>query len=88
MARRKRTGTQVGAYEAKTRFGELLSEVEEQGVAITITRRGVPIARLVPVNDGRPQASGDLYRAFLDFQRAHPFDGTTTKQLIEEGRRR
>lgn len=37
---------EVAVYEAKTRLSELLVEVE-QGAQVTITRRGLPIARLV-----------------------------------------
>ncbi len=37
---------EVAVYEAKTRLSELLVDVE-QGEQITITRRGVPVARLV-----------------------------------------
>lgn len=36
----------VAVYEAKTRLSELLAEVE-RGEQFTITRRGLPIARLV-----------------------------------------
>ena len=36
----------IAVYEAKTRLSELLAEVE-QGEQVTITRRGVPVARLV-----------------------------------------
>jgi prevent-host-death family protein len=38
----------VGAYEAKTRFGELLREVEN-GETIIVTRHGFPVARLSPM---------------------------------------
>jgi prevent-host-death family protein len=41
----------VGSYEAKTRLPELLRFVE-RGESITITRRGVPIARLVGIDHG------------------------------------
>jgi prevent-host-death family protein len=37
----------VGAYDAKTRLSELLDRVEK-GEQIVITRRGRPVARLVP----------------------------------------
>ena len=37
---------EVAVYEAKTRLSELLVAVE-QGEQVTITRRGLPIARLV-----------------------------------------
>ena len=36
----------VAVFEAKNRFSELLAAVE-QGDQVTITRRGVPVARLV-----------------------------------------
>ena len=39
---------EVAVYEAKTRLSELLVDVE-QGEQITITRRGLPVARLVSV---------------------------------------
>lgn len=37
----------VSAFEAKTRFGELLDRVSK-GEEIVITRYGKPVARLVP----------------------------------------
>ncbi len=37
----------VSAFEAKTRFGELLNRVA-QGEEVVITRHGKPVARLVP----------------------------------------
>jgi prevent-host-death family protein len=41
---------EVGSYEAKTRLPELLKEVEK-GETILITRRGHPVARLVPAQE-------------------------------------
>jgi len=43
---------EIAVYEAKSRLSELLAEVE-RGEQITITRRGVPVARLVPAAGGR-----------------------------------
>jgi len=43
----------IGAYEAKTHLPRLLDEVA-RGETITITKHGVPVARLVPL-------SGTLY---------------------------
>jgi len=37
----------VGAFDAKTHLNELLEQVSH-GESIQITRRGVPVARLVP----------------------------------------
>jgi prevent-host-death family protein len=40
--------TEIGAFEAKNTLGGLLDRVE-RGEEITISRRGKPVARLVPV---------------------------------------
>lgn len=40
-------GSTVGAYEAKTKFSELLERVEN-GERITITRHGKIVAELIP----------------------------------------
>ena len=38
----------VGSFEAKTHLSELLASVE-RGEEIVITRRGTPVARLLPI---------------------------------------
>lgn len=43
----------VGVREAKTRFYELL-EKAKSGEEIAITKYGTPVARLIPLQDGRP----------------------------------
>lgn len=45
-----RTVQTIGSYEAKTRLPELLRQVQD-GEHFTITRRGVPIARIVGVEE-------------------------------------
>jgi len=40
--------TEIGAFEAKNKLSALLDEVE-QGREVVITRRGRPVAKLVPV---------------------------------------
>ena len=49
----------VTAFEAKTRFGELLNRVEK-GEEVVITRHGKPVARLAPEGAQRPD---DVRRA-------------------------
>ena len=48
---------EVAVYEAKTRLSELLAEVEASGEQLTITRRGLPVARLVPATAARRGAA-------------------------------
>ena len=78
----------VGAFEAKTHLAELLEQVAREGKSITITRRGIPVARLVPVDGGLVRAPERLLGAFHAFQAAHPLGDVTTRELVDEGRRR
>jgi prevent-host-death family protein len=52
-------GKMVGAAEFKTHALRLLKEVQ-QGLTVTVTNRGLPIARLVPIEE-EPKAD----RAFV-----------------------
>jgi prevent-host-death family protein len=42
--------TKVGAYEAKTRFSELMTRAEK-GESFLVTKNGRPVARIMPVDD-------------------------------------
>jgi prevent-host-death family protein len=42
----------IGIYDAKARLSELIGRVEA-GYAVTITRHGRPVAKLVPVRQAR-----------------------------------
>lgn len=90
MARTRATEPEsavVGASDAKTRLSRLLDRVE-RGEVITITRNGVPVARLVPMARAGASRSREKIRArFLTFQEAHPLQGLTTRDLVNEGRR-
>lgn len=47
---------EIGAFEAKTHLSELLAAAEA-GESVLITRRGAPVARLVPAGQGRDRAA-------------------------------
>lgn len=46
---------EIGAFEAKTHLSELLAAAEA-GETVLITRRGAPVARLVPAGGSRAAA--------------------------------
>lgn len=80
----------IGAFEAKNTLGSLLDLVE-QGEEITITRRGKPVARLVP-NVAQKDRSPALAAAQRIRERAkalggRPFDWDEWKAYRDEGRR-
>ncbi len=77
----------VGAYEAKTRFSQLLERVAS-GEEITITRHGHPVARLVPplqTNSIESRKAAILKMRELALR--NRLDGLRVKDLIAKGRR-
>jgi prevent-host-death family protein len=77
----------VGAFDAKTHLSELLERVR-QGERITITRRGVPVAVLVPPAD-EARRGVEAAIAELTALRERTREGSETiRQLRDEGRRR
>ena len=77
---------QVGTYEAKTHFPKLLDRVAK-GARITITRHGLPVAMLVPVESADKPNPEKSIAQLLAFSRNHPLSGASIRTMIEEGRR-
>lgn len=84
--------TKVTAFEAKTRFGELLERVSK-GEEVVITRHDKPVARLVPegaqrMDDVRRAVAGlrELQSRIRRRSRAKLSD-RDVRSAIDEGRR-
>ena len=80
----------VGAFEAKTHFSQLLKEVE-QGNIVHVTRRGKPIAVIRPEEIDREMAVANaLERIAVRRQEIHDREHFTTKHILnlrEQGRK-
>ncbi|HLI52469.1 MAG TPA: type II toxin-antitoxin system prevent-host-death family antitoxin [Thermomicrobiaceae bacterium] len=76
----------IGAAAARTHFSRLLREVEE-GKSITITRRGTPAARLVPISQPDRTQVQETIEEIRAFRRGRSLGGIRLRDLIEEGRR-
>lgn len=81
----------VSAFEAKTRFGELLERVS-RGEEVVITRHDKPVARLVPegaarLDDVRRAVTGlrDLQQRIRK-RRARRLSDREARSAIDEGR--
>ena len=76
--------TRIGAFEAKTHLSALLDRVEK-GEELTITRRGVPVARLVPVRPAKADGAAALrsLRALHESLRAEGFQPLTVEEILE-----
>ncbi len=78
----------VGTYVAKTHLPRLLSRVEK-GESITITKRGKPIAKLVPADAAEEKDVQQVIEEMLNYRDQHgPVlgDDLTIRKLLEEGR--
>jgi prevent-host-death family protein len=81
--------TSIGFYEARTHLSELLDRVA-RGAKILITRRGKPVAVLMPPPKETNKDVRQIVKEMLEFRdREGPTlgKGTTLRELIEEGRR-
>jgi prevent-host-death family protein len=78
--------TAIGAYEAKTHFGQLLERVRE-GEQFSITKNGEEVARLVPSDQ---MAAARRERAAQVLRSSRPRLGANweeVRQWRDEGRR-
>lgn len=85
--------TTISAFEAKTRFGDLLERVS-RGEEIVITKHQKPIARLIP--EGRPALSeireavdelASLRNEIAEHRGPRPLRDKDIREAIQKGRR-
>ena len=85
--------TTITAFEAKTRFGDLLDRVSK-GEEIVITRHDKPVARIIPEGGNNladvKQAVDDLRALRAEISKRRRGKGFTDREIrsaINEGRR-
>jgi prevent-host-death family protein len=76
----------VGAYQAKTHLSGLLDEVS-RGARISITRKGVPVAMMVPPSFRRKEDVAETIRKLKEFRKGITLGGISVRELVEAGRR-
>ena len=77
---------EIGAFDAKTHLSALLDQVAN-GEEVLITRRGKPVARLVPVEEHRQEEIEGAIRAIQATRAQIALGNFSWKQLRDEGRR-
>ncbi|MXX54456.1 MAG: type II toxin-antitoxin system prevent-host-death family antitoxin [Gemmatimonadetes bacterium] len=75
----------VGAFDAKTHLSSLLKKVAK-GEEVLITRRGVPVARLVPVEQPDRRDVADAIRELRSIREGVTLGDLDWKELRDEGR--
>jgi len=78
---------EIGAFEAKSKFGQLLDWVED-GEEVMITRHGKEVACLVPVVMGgyNRDAARAAARRIRKMSKGVTLGGLNIKDLVNEGR--
>ena len=76
----------IGSFQAKTHLSALLDRVAK-GERVAITRHGVPVAMLVPVDPTGRRDRNEVVRELEQFGKGRTLKGLTIRKLIEEGRR-
>jgi prevent-host-death family protein len=78
----------VGSFEARTHLPQLLERVAN-GEEFTITKRGKPVARLVPAVAAKPKPDvREVIEELKAFSKCNTLgEGISVRDLIEDGRR-
>jgi prevent-host-death family protein len=79
----------IGASEATSLLPQLLERVA-RGETITITQHGVPVARLVPVEETAPRDVSAVIEEIRRYRKERPLgtlSAADVKEMINEGRR-
>ena len=79
----------IGAYEAKTKFSELLDRVEK-GERVTITKHGRPVAELSPARKHDPERAAEGFRRMRALAKQVKLDDLSwedLKKMRDEGKR-
>lgn len=76
----------IGAFEAKTHLNQLLQRVAK-GESISITLRGVPVAKLVPADTDEKRNPRQLVAEIRQLRQGAVLGKISIRELIDEGRR-
>ena len=59
---------QIGAFEAKTHFSRIIEQAE-QGADFIITRRGKPVAKIIPFKNEQEMTRKEALEQFIEMRK-------------------
>ena len=77
---------EIGAFDAKTHLSSLLDRVS-RGEEVLITRRGLPVAQLVPAGRAERARTEDVIEELRALRSGLNLGGLDWRELRDEGRR-
>ena len=75
----------IGAFDAKTHLGQILENVQK-GDEVTITKRGKPVARIIPYREKISMSNKDVLNEFSNIRNSIK-GKVNIKDYINEGRK-
>jgi len=78
---------QIGAFEAKTHFSRIIEEVE-RGADYVITKRGKPVAKIIPFEQEKVMTFHEAVEQLKEFRKLYRGEpgSFNIREAIEEGR--
>ena len=79
---------QIGAFEAKTHFSQLINEVE-RGADYVVTKHGKPVAKIIPFEQKPEMTRQEAFEKLKEMRklfRGEP-GSFNIREAIEDGRR-
>jgi prevent-host-death family protein len=80
---------EIGTFEAKNRFSELVHHVMDTGEEVLVTLRGKKAVKIVPVEAKIKKNTAAILDELVQYAKKHNIrsDGVPIKQMIEDGRK-
>ena len=77
----------IGAFEAKTHFSQII-EKAESGEDFIITRRGKPVAKIIPFEQKKEMTFKEAVEKLIEFRKLYRGEpgSFNIREAIEEGR--
>jgi len=78
---------EIGIFEAKTHFSQIM-EACENGVDYIITRRGKPVAKIIPIKQEQEMSREEVLEKFREFRKLYRGKpgSFNIREAIDEGR--
>ena len=78
----------IGAFEAKTHFSQIIEQAEH-GADFIITRRGKPVAKIIPFEQKKEMSRQEALESFRELRKLYRGEpgSFNIREAIEEGRR-
>jgi prevent-host-death family protein len=82
------TQQQIGAFEAKTHFSQIIEKVEH-GADFIITKRGKPVAKIIPIEKEKEMTFEEALEQLKELRKLYRGKpgSFNVREAIEEGRR-